>query len=303
MKDQEGLIFDIDTFAVHDGPGIRMAVYLKGCPLSCGWCHSPESIAPRPELILLADRCVRCGACAAACEQRAHLLADGTHRIDREACRACGACVAQCVRSALAIKGQRVSAAAVIAKAERLKPFFTHSGGGVTLTGGEVTAQWRFAEAVLAGCKQAGIHTAIETCGACRWEPLAHLLPFADLVLYDLKLIDDRAHRQWTKASNRAVLRNAARLAEVRKEDGGAVQVRIPMIPGITDTEPNLRGLFAFMREVGLSSAALLPYNDSAGAKYEWLGLAYPLTQAAREDGVSLEQAVAMAREAGVEVS
>jgi pyruvate formate lyase activating enzyme len=302
VNDPEGLIFDIDTFAVHDGPGIRMAVYLKGCPLSCAWCHSPESIAPHPQLILLPDRCARCGACAAACAQGAHVLEEGAHRIDREACRACGACVAHCVRGALAIKGQRVAASAIVQKAARLKPFFDHSGGGITLTGGEVTMQWRFAQAVLAGCKEAGIHTAIETCGACRWDALAHLLPYTDLVLYDLKLMDEGAHRRWTRASNRAVLRNAARLAGAM-EDGAAVQVRLPMIPGITDTEPNLRALFAFMRQVGLLSVALLPYNNSAAAKYEWLGLAYPLAHAEREEGVSPEQAAAMAREAGVEVT
>jgi pyruvate formate lyase activating enzyme len=295
-------VFDIDTFAVHDGPGIRMAVYLKGCPLSCAWCHSPESIAPHPQLILLADRCAGCGACVAACAHGAHRLGEGTHRVDREVCRACGACVAQCVRGALAIRGQRVAAPAIVAKAARLKPFFDHSGGGITLTGGEVTAQWQFAEAVLAGCKEAGIHTAIETCGACRWEVLARLLPYTDLVLYDLKLMDEGEHRRWTRSSNSTILRNAARLAEAMG-DGAAVQVRVPMIPGITNTEPNLRALFAFMRQVGLLSAALLPYNESAAAKYEWLGLAYPLAQAERGEGVTREQAAAMAREEGVEVA
>jgi len=263
----DGLIFDIDTFAVHDGPGIRMAVYLKGCQLACKWCHSPESIRPEPELIFIRDRCLLCGACAAACEQEVHSFADGRHVLAREKCVVCGRCVEACATGALAIKGYRASATEIVERAARMKPFFDHSGGGVTLTGGEVTRQVEFAEAVLKGCREQGIHTAIETNGASPWERLQRLLPHSDLVLYDLKLIDDAQHRRWTGASNRLVLENADKLK------GRNVQVRVPLIPGITDTDENLRGIFAFMRSAGLSSVGLLPFNPSTAAKYEWLCL------------------------------
>jgi len=224
---RSGVIFDIDTFAVHDGPGIRMAVYLKGCPLHCRWCHSPESIRPEPEIIHVRDQDKMCGASFTADE--------------------------------------------VVERAARMAPFFRHSGGGITLTGGEPTMQPDFAAAVLAGCRERGIHTAIETSGACEWETFERILGHTDLVLYDLKLIDDEAHRKWTGGSNRQTLANARRLA------GRDMIVRLPLIPGITDTEDNVTAVCGFMKEAGLDCLELMPYNPSAAAKYEWLDAAYEI--------------------------
>jgi pyruvate formate lyase activating enzyme len=177
-----------------------------------------------------------------------------------------------------------------------MKPFFEPSGGGITLTGGEVTGQVEFAAAVLRGCRNEGIHTAIETCGASSWPRLQALVDLCDLVLYDIKLIDDDQHRRWTGVSNQAILANARRLR------GYNVQVRVPLIPGITDTEQNLAGIYAFMRQAGLRRVALLPYNPSAGAKYEWLDRAYEL-EGEPQDQDCLQRLATLGRDEGLVVA
>lgn len=262
----KGLIFDIDTFAVHDGPGIRMAVFLKGCPLTCAWCHSPESQKKTPELVYLENRCIGCRRCVLVCPHSVHRFEGDSHIIDWGSCTLSGECVHSCPAEALQIKGYWIDSAEVVEKAKRFIPFFRNSDGGITLTGGEVSAQAEFTFDVLEGCQKHGIHTAIETCGCCPSEMLLSLSRVCDLILYDLKLANPQEHKRWTGVDNELIMENLKVLPPKK------TIVRVPMIPGITDTEENLANIRRFAGSCGISRIEYLPYNSSAPAKYEWLG-------------------------------
>ena len=264
-----GYLFDIDTFAIHDGPGIRMAVYLKGCPLRCGWCHSPESQKREPELAFMKDRCILCGRCIEVCPNSVHSFDGNNHVIDWDSCTMSGECAKHCPADALVIKGFWASSDEVASQAGRMKPFFFHSGGGITLTGGEITMQADFAYDVLKQCHDDGIHTAIETCGSCDWEFLQPLVEVTDLILFDIKLIDREQHSRWTGAANDRILDNVKRLPADK------TIIRVPMIPGVVDTDENIGAIKHVAYSAGISNIEYLPYNDSAAAKYEWLGRTY----------------------------
>jgi len=296
-RDVTGTIFSIDETALHDGPGVRMTVYLKGCPLTCRWCHSPESQAREPEIVWFETRCVHCGACVNICPQRVRRLGLIDPE-DRARCEMCGACVEVCPVGALEVCGQRVTAGEVADRAQRLMPFFRRTGGGVTLTGGEPTAQPDFAHAIASLCRDAGIHVAVETCGLTPWETLAHLAEVVELWLYDVKHPDAAAHREYTGASNEPILANLRRLLEA----GAEVVVRVPLIPGVNDDEATIGDLARLIAGLGADRIDLLPFNPATGGKYSWVGRPNPMPGAQRQSPEKIARLAAICRDCGLTV-
>ena len=260
-----GLIASVQRYSIHDGPGIRTTVFLKGCPLSCGWCHNPEARRTAPEMWLAPGRCVACGACVDACGTGA---AAGSG-LDRTLCARCGDCVEACPAGGRELVGRRVDAAALVAEVARDRPFFDQSGGGVTFSGGEPLAQPEFLAACLRDCRAAGIATAVDTSGCAPREVLLAVARRTDLFLFDLKLADDERHVRHTGVPAGPILANLRAL----DESGAGIWLRVPLIPGVNDDEPNLGALARIA--AGLSRPHrlhLLPYHASARGKWARLG-------------------------------
>ncbi len=271
----KGFVFDLHRFSIHDGPGIRTTVFLKGCPLACVWCHNPESKSVGVEKIVRQARCIRCGACVEACPEHAVSLNGDGIVTDRERCTACGNCAEVCVADASEMVGKETSAADLLQEIERDRLFYDESGGGVTFSGGEPLLQLKFLEAVMTAAHTRGIRTALDTSGYVPWESFLKVLPFTDLVLYDLKLMDDQKHFRYTGVSNQIILENLRKL----NRQGKKIWLRFPVIPGLNDDETNLKALAKLAKNLHhVERINLLPYHTAAIKKYEGLGQDYPLT-------------------------
>jgi pyruvate formate lyase activating enzyme len=278
-----GLIFDIMRFAAHDGPGIRTTVFFKGCSLSCRWCHNPEGQSFDPERVYFEERCRHCLDCAAECPQQAIDEIDGAIRTS-DACILCGRCAEVCMAEARRIAGRRYSVRELLAEAEKDLIFFEESGGGVTLSGGEPLSQPAFAAAFLRACRAHGIHTAIETCGFAGPDTFRAVALAADLVLFDLKLMNREKHREYTGVSNDLILANLEHLAA----RAHPLIVRIPVVPGINDTAEELAAFEAWLKRLRPPAVELLPYHQIGADKYRRLGLTYQLRETPRPAGADL---------------
>ena len=262
-------IADIKRHSLEDGPGIRSVVFFKGCPLRCDFCHNPELQRPEPEIVFRAARCVGCGDCAATCPRRAVSL-DAPGRLDRELCDACGQCAEVCPSSALVRVGRSHSVEELVEELVRDEPYYRHSGGGITFSGGECTMFPAYLVGLARALKQRNLHLLVETAGTfdgCWF--VQELLPIIDQVFFDVKLADPTLHRRHCGRDNRHILANLALLMRVAPE---RVQVRIPLIPGITATDQNLHELANCLREHGVRRTILLPYNPLGRAMATCLG-------------------------------
>lgn len=296
-----GQVFDIKRYATGDGPGIRALVFLKGCPLTCAWCANPESQRAASEILYYRDRCVGCGRCVVACPTGALTAGDSGVVADRSICTACGRCVDACLVEARQRVGEERTAGEILEFLERDRAYYENSGGGITITGGEPLAQPEFASEILAACRLAGLHTAVETSGFAEWEAFEQVVRGADLLYFDLKHSDSRAHEAGTGKSNARILSNLSRVREIFD---GELVVRIPYVPGFNDDAAVLAKLFDAARRIpGLRRVEVLPYHRLGLVKYAALGrsckvadlppvdkgLLAPLRDLGRRHGVSVE--------------
>ena len=268
---KQPFIFNVQKFCVHDGPGIRTTVFFKGCPLRCAWCHNPESQDFAPELLVNAEKCTSCRQCLPTCPAGA-IRATGEGIVtDRASCRACGSCVDECLKGAREIAGHQATITELLAEIEKDRVFYEQSGGGVTLSGGEVLCQPEAARELAQTCKSRGIHVAIDTCGHATYENLARLLDCADLFLYDLKHLDPLQHRKFTGQDNHLILDNLLRLSAT----GQSIHLRIPLIENFNADDAHIESVARFVRQLNLSRIDLLPYHNTGSSKYERLGRRY----------------------------
>ena len=295
---RKGLIFNIQRFSIHDGPGIRTTVFIKGCPLRCLWCSNPESWNPYPEIMASDLRCIKCGRCAQVCPVGAITIDELGRKIDRAKCNLCLRCIEACLTEAIILSGRYVTVEEAVAEVQRDELFYLNSGGGVTVSGGEPLNQWEFVHQLLKECNQRGLHTALDTCGYARWDVFERVLEYTDLVLFDIKHMDPYQHRKGTKKDNRLILDNARRVAAKAR-----IWLRIPLIPGYNDSRENIEKTAGFGREIGAEKVSILPYHELGMSKHERLGRRSPQKHIQPPSDEELKAIEEIFKDAGVKVS
>jgi pyruvate formate lyase activating enzyme len=277
MSIELGMILNVQRYSVHDGPGIRTLVFMKGCPLRCLWCSNPESQKTEVQLRVVPSRCVGCGKCVEVCPRQAiERSVDIGTITDRRICIHCGKCVEACLYDARAVVGQYISVEQLLREVEKDKAFYATSGGGVTVGGGEPSLQHAFVRDFLRSCQDRWLHTAIETCGYAPWLNLKSVLEHVDFLLYDIKHMDPVVHKRLTGVSNKLILKNLERIAASFGEL--PIVVRVPIVPGLNDSEENIAATARFVSGLGrVLGIELLPYHRLGMSRYEEFGMVYKL--------------------------
>lgn len=278
MSSAAGVTFNVQKFSIDDGPGIRTTAFMKGCPLRCAWCHNPEGMRAEPELVWYDTRCIAARDCLNICPENALALTRDGMIIDRGSCTICGDCTDACPSAALEVIGQEWSVEALLVELLKDRVFYETSGGGVTFSGGEPLMQVDFLAAILPECKEEGLHVALDTCGVLPWSHYERVLPWLDLVLLDLKLIDHKRHKKATGSANLNILENARRLSA----SGVPLWVRTPVIPGYTQDSENITAIGTFIAEAlpTIERWDLLAYTNMGSPKYHRLDMPYALDEA-----------------------
>lgn len=317
----KALVLDIDNFSTHEGPGIRTAVFLKGCPLTCGWCHSPESQCAQRELMYKYMRCTGCHKCISVCPQGAiSPMLEGTGgesseeisgetggemgfiKIDRNKCVSCFACTKACAFGALTAGGIEMTSDELMEKLRQDIPFYKNSGGGVTISGGEPLMQGDFTLEIVKRCRSFGINVILETSGFGSYDMLSAIANETAEIYYDIKLMDDAEHKKYTGVSNASILENLKKLC-INKETAEKITVCVPCIPGINDSRKNIRETALFTKKLGISCINLLPYNPMTGEKYNWIDKPYTFKNLTPQSKDYMEILRNEARKEGVRVT
>lgn len=294
-------VIDMQRYSIHDGDGIRTSIFFKGCPLRCAWCHNPESQARNPEVLWNREKCTGCGWCEKICPQKAITMEQGIPVLDRQACTGCGKCVMECLESARAVSGEEKTVRQLLESGEKDQVFYEESGGGVTLSGGEVMAVTPF-EDVIKLCRgffEKGISVFIDTSGFAPWERFESILPYVTAFLYDIKAMDPETHKRWVGVDNGLILDNLRKLSAA----GADIRLRLPLVSGINDSHEQIKAVLQLLQQgVHVRKIHLLPYHDIGKSKYTRLGRDYQEAVLAPPSPEHLEELAEILRQTGVSV-